>query len=102
MRPVTQLHLATRREKFSDGTMGCDGTTFTHALKHSKTNRNSHFEFSEANRSVLVPSRPGAPIVASLLLVAMPGDPDGFLFLVARPGATIICVPQTRYDLLIQ
>ena len=32
--------------------------------------------------------RPGAPFVASLLLVAMPGGPSSFLLLVAMPGAT--------------
>ena len=32
--------------------------------------------------------RPGAPLVASLLLVAMPFAPGSFLFLVVWPGAT--------------
>ena len=36
----------------------------------------------------------GAPFVASLLIVAMPGAPSSFLFLVVRPGAPISSFPE--------
>ena len=34
--------------------------------------------------------RPGAPLVASLLLVAMPFAPSSFFLLVVRPGAPLV------------
>ena len=36
---------------------------------------------------VILVVRPGGPLVASLLLVAMPFAPSSFLLLVVRPGA---------------
>ena len=39
---------------------------------------------------LLLVVRPGAPLVASLLLVAMPFVPRSFLLLVVRPGAPLV------------
>ena len=43
---------------------------------------------------LLLVVRPGAPFVASLLLVAMPGAPSSFLFLVLLFVSPAVCVFQ--------